>query len=588
MSLIRTLSSAALGLVGALSLGALAGQPALPSAQACGCFAQPDPTAPVVQGGERIVFAMEDGVVTAHIQIQYTGAAEEFAWLLPLPSEPSFTLGNEEMFARLIDATQPRYRLGPRIDPETCPAPPPPVAAPGGPDSGNGPVVRRELVGPYEGFILSAEDKQPLLDWLSDNRFFVATDGDDALDPYIRAGGYFLAIRLAPGYDAGDLQPVVVSYRSELPQIPIVLTSISALADMPIMVWVLGEHRAIPRNFFHTQINDARIDWLNNAANYVEVVTDAVDEAEGHHSFVTEYAGTSEVMRDRLDYTGRFGDPEELRALSDPGDYLEYLLWHGYQEIAPNGAEVVSAPFVSLVEEFLPLPPELVAAIEADIGETITAGALFWDYRYWLEQYPDILGPAHAEFDADGLTDVLIERIVEPLRQADALFDEHPYLTRMFTTLSPDEMLKDPAFSFNPDLDEVSNIHIATVEILECAESSPDFDGPTILTTEQGRRLYFPNGLDDTAWQDVGMPASLRTEVLREEGAPMVVSDNAAAIDSAIDEYRPVPAVPDPDEDEGGCAAAPGTGTGPHPGTLLLVLLLGGLAAVARRRGRER
>ena len=40
------------------------------NADACGCFAPPDPTVPIVQAGERILFSVKDGVVNAHIQIQ--------------------------------------------------------------------------------------------------------------------------------------------------------------------------------------------------------------------------------------------------------------------------------------------------------------------------------------------------------------------------------------------------------------------------------------------------------------------------------------------------------------------------------------
>ena len=48
---------------GLLGAGALC--LAAPAAEACGCFAPPNPTVPVVQAGERILFAMKDGVVTA-------------------------------------------------------------------------------------------------------------------------------------------------------------------------------------------------------------------------------------------------------------------------------------------------------------------------------------------------------------------------------------------------------------------------------------------------------------------------------------------------------------------------------------------
>jgi hypothetical protein len=38
-------------------------------ALACGCFAAPDPSVPVVQPGERIVFPVTNGEVTAHVQV---------------------------------------------------------------------------------------------------------------------------------------------------------------------------------------------------------------------------------------------------------------------------------------------------------------------------------------------------------------------------------------------------------------------------------------------------------------------------------------------------------------------------------------
>ena len=71
-------------------------------AQACGCFTPPDPAVPVVQAGERILFAHHEGRVTAHIQIQYQGNAAEFGWILPLPSLPTMTLGTQELFDQLI------------------------------------------------------------------------------------------------------------------------------------------------------------------------------------------------------------------------------------------------------------------------------------------------------------------------------------------------------------------------------------------------------------------------------------------------------------------------------------------------------
>ena len=75
--------------------------------EACGCFAPPSAAEPIVQAGERILFSVNNGKVTAHIQIQYAGDAKDFGWLLPLPSVPTLKLGSDELFTRLGATTQP-------------------------------------------------------------------------------------------------------------------------------------------------------------------------------------------------------------------------------------------------------------------------------------------------------------------------------------------------------------------------------------------------------------------------------------------------------------------------------------------------
>ena len=558
----------------AASAGILAAD--ISPAQACGCFAPPDPSVPIVQSGERILFAMEDGVVTSHIQIQYNGDAEEFAWLVPLPAVPTLELGTDELFAQVINTTQPKYRLiseddgfcddafndspaagGGRGDNEGAPPPAP-----------NDPLVTRDTAGPYDYAVLRADSKQPMLDWLEEERFFVPAGTDDAVDPYIREGSYFLALKLRKGESVGDLLPVVVKYESELPMIPIVLTSVAADPDMPVMVWVLGDARAIPRNFFHTEINDARIDWLNAGSNYIDVITRAVDEADGHHSFVTEYAGSSDIMRGVLDFDGRFGDLGVLSEIVDPDAYVNYLQNNGYGSATPPFFNLqYSTPMIALLEKHLPMPAEL-----ADTG--LDANSFYISFSYFLDEYrnnyPEQAETLYADFDPAALTAEIDERIVTPTLDAGQLFRDHPVMTRLFTTLSPDEMTKDPVLSFNPNLPDVSNIHEARL-VRECRlESNGRI--PRRIITEQGWVLRLPDeGGND--WLEVDMPNSLRIEVLREEGAPEVTADYESAIDDAIEDHRP--------PRTGGCSAAPDT----TPRGLAAMLLRGlGVALNWRRR----
>ena len=425
-----------------------------PLAQACGCFTPPDPTVPIVQAGERIAFQVEDGVVTAHIQIQYSGSAEEFGWLLPLPSVPTLDVGTDELFGQLIQQTQPLYRLTAEYQGD-CPFDP--NQSSGGDDAasddgagdgdsapgeGDSPLVVQDSIGPYDYAVLEADSKQPMLDWLDENGFFVPDGTDEAVDPYIRPGAFFLALKLRKGNDVGDIQPVVVKYDSDLPMIPIVLTGVAADPDMPVMVWVLGEHRAIPRNYFHTEINDAELNWLGFADNYVDVVTRAVDEADEHQSFVTEYAGTTDIMVDRIDYEGRFGDLDEMRGIADAINYVEYMTYNGWPAfVAGSFGFFFTAQTLAILQTELPVPARL---LEYLTEQGLSAGDYYNGIRYYVEQLqleePELFEDLDLEFDPQALTDQLEERVVLPTRAAGDLFRDNDYMTRLFTTMSPDEI----------------------------------------------------------------------------------------------------------------------------------------------------
>jgi hypothetical protein len=479
------------------------------AASACGCFAvqRPDPTVPLVQAGERILFAVDGGMVTAHIQIQYSGAASEFGWLLPLPSLPTLRVGTDELFARLIAGTQPRYSVVQRFEGDCTSggfgisfgggsSAASPDARPADARGGSSPVVSQDVAGPYDYAILRADDKSEVLDWLAANQYFVPAGTDAVMAPYVREGAYFLALKLRPDRAVGDLQPVIVEYASDLPMIPIVLTSVAAQADMGIQVWMLGPGRAIPRNYFHTVLNDAAIDWLGGADNYNQLVIDATREAEGRHTFVTEYASTSSILLGVLDAPLRFGERSELAASPSLTAFMDYLRNHGFAVILPQSP---------------PTYPGVLTAI--------------------LNHYVD-------DFQPELMADEIWERVVEPARAAGALFRRHTYLTRLYTTLSPEQMDRDPVFSYNRSLPEVSNQHTAVLTI-HCGlfGASPPSSAPATLVTEQGYVIEYPDGaiLGNPSPPLPSMPSSSRIETVAEEGAPRTVVDNRARIAGALD-----------------------------------------------------
>ena len=120
-------------------------------------------------------------------------------------------------------------------------------------------------------------------------------DPDDIaslLGEYLQDAMNLLAFRLTKGNDTGTIRPVWITYESDQPMIPIRPTAVAANDDMGVMVWVLGESRAVPVNYKGLELNQALINWLNGARNYNQVVIAAANEAGGQ-GFVSERAGPS-------------------------------------------------------------------------------------------------------------------------------------------------------------------------------------------------------------------------------------------------------------------------------------------------------
>ena len=106
--------------------------------------------------------------------------------------------------------------------------------------------------------------------------------------------------------------------------------------------------------------------------------------------------------------------------------------------------------------------------------------------------------------------------------EANALFAQHPKLTRLITTLSPEDMTEDPVFSFNPALPDVIPVHAGKI-VMNCGDSD--------VETAQGFKIQNVSsslqGLQD-------LPAALRIETLSEEGQAIVVTDNTDAITTEL------------------------------------------------------
>jgi hypothetical protein len=278
-------------LLGALVLAGAAAE----TADACGgLFCQ---NSPVDQNAERIIFTQNaDGSVSAIIQIQYTGFAEDFSWILPL-STP-ITAEDIEVpetgmtaFTELERMTNVRF-IPPPIPPDCIVYE---FEEEGVPESAAGGVeiFASGEVGPFGFDVIGSEDPAALIVWLRDNNYRVEEQMEPLINVYVEENFVFLAMRLLPDQGAQDIMPVKVTYDSPEPMIPLRLTAVAANADMTVLTWFFAEQQAVPVNFTHMQIptDDLRF-FVQGGNNYRQLIGQTADRFNGQ-AFVTEFAGPS-------------------------------------------------------------------------------------------------------------------------------------------------------------------------------------------------------------------------------------------------------------------------------------------------------
>ncbi len=389
------------------------------------------------QAGEQIVFRKDGDTVTAMVLIQYVGDAEQFSWVVPVPGIPELSVGSDAVFASLESSTRPQFVL--ETNGQRCPSDDDlffgGASADNAADDGGNEgvdVLERLAVGPFDVEIIASDDAMALSTWLTSNGYDLTERGDELIEPYVNEGMNFVALKLQQNQGVGDIEPLIMKYQSENATVPIRLTAVAAQDDMGVLVWLLGQSRAVPLNYLHVTPNYTRLNWYSGTFNayssYQGLITAAMDEAGGQ-GFATDYAGSDFDPDNSLPAVSTYTD--ELVFLSEINDDAEFVADLSNTFVFPQ--DKVQA----ILGRELPLP-------EGEDG--------------FIYSVPELLNESYTEEElADARARIIVEinnTIVKPLEEALAVFAGMPYMTRMYTTLSADEMTLDPSFSFNPDLDD--------------------------------------------------------------------------------------------------------------------------------------
>jgi MYXO-CTERM domain-containing protein len=544
------------------------------AAWACGGFFCNSAT-PVTQAAERILFARDGDQIEMHVQITYSGPAVDFGWILPTSADVETEVSTNSLFTRLDQRFTPQFNLIIEYTPG-CEAieedfatggmgAPPPSPVPDGPQVN---VLSREVVGPFDRVILQADDVEVLFEWLRENEFQIPQAAAAALEPYIETS-VFVAIKLLPGNDSNDIRPLRLRFTAPTPAIPLRPTQVAADPDMGIIVYLLGPGRAVATNYRHVEVNEGAIRWERGGDNYIDVVSQAVDEAGGQ-AFVTDYAGEHANRTEEL-FTLKL-DLDDLRAVRTLAGLVQFASELRSPDLLDMVRAVISPPEGVDVDEVLRCPFCYEADAIAVDGEALAAR---------------------------------IEDELLPMWEAlTALLAQHRVLTRLYSTMSPAEMTVDPAFDFNADLGFIDNVHRAVMRLGCDEDGRPDYDNATI-TTPTGL-LYLPDSegaIERQAGETVrGMDtmgaASIEQQFVA--GQSEVEVDNRAALEALYGVAGPPGGGLGGAMEQGSPGGSPGEATGggadtgagcgcrasddaPATGLFLGLLLLGGLTRRRRR-----
>ena len=513
-------------------LGAIFGVLALgltlekPAAACGGTFCDGGPTsAPVDQTGENILFVMDGKFVEAHIQIQYSGDAHSFAWVIPVPAVPEISVGSQPLFTNLLNGTVPTYGFNVSFD--TCTqglfsqsgafANEGPVAGgaggsdPGTDHGGGGPkVVYERAIGAFDVTVLSGGTAKEVSDWLTTNGYATTATTPKLLKTYTDKSYVFVAVKLLGESGVNEIHPLVVRYPGNMPCVPLVLTAEASVDNMGVRAFFLGDDRVFPENYGTVELNEARIDWLNTGSNYDAVVARAVAEAPKHHGFVTEYAGTSAAVS-RVGIYSSLWNAAPFKSIA-PKNVVTELEKQGLATCSPQ-CKWKHPLLIGLLHEYL--PPAKGFTDSGWYGD-LPAHASAIDQTVWNG----------AAFASD-----FAARIVQPGFQAQSALSSYPYLTRMFTRISPPDMNDDPTFSAHPELSDefVSQIHMATLRNT-CS-------GKRIMILPDGTEIAMGRGGNWPTFSSE-MPWAQEVESVPAEGKPVVLSDNTSTISDEITNWN--------------------------------------------------
>jgi hypothetical protein len=281
-----------------------------PASAFCGFYvAQAD--AKLFNKSSKVVLTRNGQQTAITMASDYEGEPSEFALVIPVPSfikKEQISVVDTKTIDHLDAYTAPR--LVEYFDPDPCEerivarggGPMPTMAAqtalPTPPSYPGVKVEARYDIAEYDVSILSAEDSDGLIRWLTDNGYKIPRGAEPVIGSYIKQKMHFFIakVNLKRMQDSGRayLRPLQVRYETAKFMLPLRLGTVNADGPQDLVVFALTPHGRIESSNYRTMKVPSDVDVplfvKNDFANFYKATFEHAVARENMHGVFVEYA----------------------------------------------------------------------------------------------------------------------------------------------------------------------------------------------------------------------------------------------------------------------------------------------------------
>lgn len=279
----------------------------------------------------------EDLIISA----SFRGNTNDFAWVIPTPSEPTISKSSANIFSALLNLTKTEPQGTMNLFPSSGLG-----SAPKGTIE-----VQQRTVGIYDTYVVKADSETVLADWLEQNGFTFPADQRALLKNYVDQGWYFAIAKIQDAFASdpaikkqlvsGRITPLRLTFTSSQIIYPMMLTKAALLNDqvrvralpadmtgidpatigtqMTVTLYVLADYRTTSGDLDTGWANWAGQEGLANinrldGGNFIDTaqplfltkLAKTVNAADIHADFVLHQSATNDVYPVPAYLTGDF------------------------------------------------------------------------------------------------------------------------------------------------------------------------------------------------------------------------------------------------------------------------------------------